>query len=1154
MKKKILSLFFALLLALGAAVPAAAKTISSPKAETVFFYAADANGEAVLLKAIPLSALEERTHGQADGQNYYFSSTDNYPTTQYTEGRGITLPELLQYVQSVTTVSGADRLTFSGGDRLRLMATDSYGNYTRNWTYDQLYGPKRYFFPGLYDPTHGWNAGWEVAGEDSSKTGLTLEEYNASYKDQDRYYADKRAVLESGEEMPVILAVESFSGRTTTASLVASTEPGIADAIAQNGGVVKGCLKNALTTDYALRLCIPMSEADLMAAHRTAYDNFKWTYQFLLEPAGNSPVVSKGTVARPEAAFSLSGNTLQISLSCATPSASIYYSFDGAPQTLYTGTVSYDVTGRDLASNPVTLSMTAVKEGYSDAGLVRVNYPASGIAFQNLYTAMLGKDLTFSAADSVTEAEWTAWANASLGVSMKTPGGSGYAALSKDKYQFRTAEKTVTFDSSLFTETGSYSFLFYAKGYANKNVSVTLKQAAPTVSVKNPWTLGQAIIMTFDDTAYQKNLSIYVTPQNGSRMLIPASYLDRTVPGQVTIKEDYFALDSSPMTTAGTYVLELSNNAYSPASQTVTVRLEGSGTTPVVPPISGTGDGTAYGIALSWTESPATSMTVVWQDVAESPGYLQVVDQNTYRKSGFDQGLAFSAQCKDVSLDGEGVWHYEATAAGLKPKTAYCYRVGSNDAWSDVHTFTTDDAASRSVTFAYMGDVQPANDSAAEYALWGNLVKSLHTKNPALSFAVLGGDIVNSGISQEQFDQFFQQAEPVFSNVPLFATAGNHESNFLSGKPELMLDLFAFPQNGPAGFEEEFYSLDVGNCHLLVLNSWALSGEQKLTDAQLERINRWIKADLAASGADWQIVVTHVPVYPVHNDTTAEKVQKNWAPIFEQYGVDLVFVGHQHVYARSYPLYQGKVDYENGIPYIMGVSGSKFYSSADETLSEKTIYNTASYQLVKSEGNTLTVESFDKDGNELDYVTVRQRSCRERQFSDVLDSAWYAGAVSYVTEYALFNGTGGTLFSPDLNMTRSMLVTVLYRCAGAPAVTGTIPFRDVAAGQWYSNAVLWASQNGIVNGYDNGLFGTNDGITREQLAAVLYRYAGSKPGGAPLSGFSDTGAVSGYALPAMQWAVSKGIITGFGSSTRLAPQAGATRAQVATMLTRFDKG
>ncbi len=175
-------------------------------------------------------------------------------------------------------------------------------------------------------------------------------------------------------------------------------------------------------------------------------------------------------------------------------------------------------------------------------------------------------------------------------------------------------------------------------------------------------------------------------------------------------------------------------------------------------------------------------------------------------------------------------------------------------------------------------------------------------------------------------------------------------------------------------------------------------------------------------------------------------------------------------------------------------------------------------------------------------------------FIDVAEGSWYADAVQYVYDKGLMAGTSATTFSPDATTTRGMIVTILYRLEGTPAVPGASGFTDVTAGQYYTDAVAWAAANNIVGGYGNGLFGPNDTITREQMAAILYRYAQYKgydvTASADLSGYSDVAQVSSYALAALQWANAEGLVNGT-SDTTLTPGGSATRAQVAVILMRF---
>ena len=172
-------------------------------------------------------------------------------------------------------------------------------------------------------------------------------------------------------------------------------------------------------------------------------------------------------------------------------------------------------------------------------------------------------------------------------------------------------------------------------------------------------------------------------------------------------------------------------------------------------------------------------------------------------------------------------------------------------------------------------------------------------------------------------------------------------------------------------------------------------------------------------------------------------------------------------------------------------------------------------------------------------------------FIDVNGDAWYADAVAYCQERGWMSGTSDNTFSPDGTMTRAMLVTVLYRQAGSPAMTGTDSFTDTVDDTWCSAAVDWASGEGIMGGYGNGIFGTNDPVTREQLVAILWRIAGS-PENEQDQTFADQDSISSFAVTAVAWAQEQSIVGGK-SGNRFDPKGNATRAEVATVLMNRDK-
>ena len=169
--------------------------------------------------------------------------------------------------------------------------------------------------------------------------------------------------------------------------------------------------------------------------------------------------------------------------------------------------------------------------------------------------------------------------------------------------------------------------------------------------------------------------------------------------------------------------------------------------------------------------------------------------------------------------------------------------------------------------------------------------------------------------------------------------------------------------------------------------------------------------------------------------------------------------------------------------------------------------------------------------------------------------SWSANSVDFAYDSHLINGTGDKVFSPDATMTRAMLVTVLYRAAGSPAVAVNTAFTDLDTKGYYYNAVVWANAMGVVSGTSDKTFSPNDPVTREQIAVILYRYASltghaGDSQAASLDRFADRRLVSSYATRGLGWAVGRGIVTGT-SATTLSPEAPATRAQVVVMLHRY---
>ena len=257
---------------------------------------------------------------------------------------------------------------------------------------------------------------------------------------------------------------------------------------------------------------------------------------------------------------------------------------------------------------------------------------------------------------------------------------------------------------------------------------------------------------------------------------------------------------------------------------------------------------------------------------------------------------------------------------------------------------------------------------------------------------------------------------------------------------------------------------------------------------------------------------------------------------------------------------------ENIVPATCTEDGSKTVVCEDcgETLSTEVIPATG-----HSFGDwTVTKEATCfEDGEETRTCSVCQAvetrpifansdNCPSKAFTDLDAKAWYHEGVDYALTNGLMNGVGGGKFEPDGQLTRAQLVTVLYRAAGEPDTGKQVnPFTDVADDAWYTKAVIWAANNGIVNGVAKNTFAPDDSITREQIAAMLYRYAGAEAAKEDkLSAFPDAAKVSDWAKEALNWAVASGLINGVADANgtaNLEPQATATRAQIATILMRW---
>lgn len=554
--KRITALLLAIFMVCALAPPlkASAKTSQAQAASTIFFYVTNSSGEDILLKTADVSQLKTLEHGIDSETNYSLSYTDRLPSTCYAEAMGITLDELVGYMKENTIT---DQLTFQGSDQLCFMADDSGNTYTRTLTGEEA-SRVRKFVPGLYE---GWKTFGASRWQDASDEEVT---------------AWKKTAWNAGEEMPVILSVSSFSGRTGQEAGNSASSEGILEYVQQNGNVVKGCLSNAgkLNGDSALALYFPTTETSFMEGESTAYENFRWIYNIKLNMAEKPGIQSQGTVGKVKASFTPDpeGKTLTVSLSCDTPGAAIYYdlgtgteetSLHKSAQTLYTGPFTVELP-EDPAKSPVTFYTHAVKEGYTDAGNQSVSYYQSVPSVTKPQQTMLGEeDVILTANSGVTDEDWQQWTNAITGISVKLTTEDQYTAAS---YEIDDTKKRIVLSKDNFQKAGTYVIRAEAAEYKDGTWNATVKRHAPELEIQDYYDIGKDITITFDDSDSYHQVSQVKCRAAGSSngVTISSSYLQKEQ-GKLTIKAAYFSVSSCPIKAAGDYVLSLTNGNYDPS-------------------------------------------------------------------------------------------------------------------------------------------------------------------------------------------------------------------------------------------------------------------------------------------------------------------------------------------------------------------------------------------------------------------------------------------------------------------------------------------------------------------------------------------------------------------------------------------------------------
>lgn len=520
----------------------------------------------------------------------------------------------------------------------------------------------------------------------------------------------------------------------------------------------------------------------------------------------------------------------------------------------------------------------------------------------------------------------------------------------------------------------------------------------------------------------------------------------------------------------------------------------------------------------------------------------------------------------DIADEGEGYYNHKAIVTGLEPSTEYAYALVNGDHTGPVRCFTTGD--SDEYGFALLGDAQLGSGETLEgdIAAWQHTL-GLIENDPAFDgadFILSAGDQVDTCNSEEHFSAFLNQ--DLISKMPIATVIGNHETDS---------ELYSYHFN-PANFSDEYGVTGAGG------DSWFRYNDTLFvvlnTSAGTDH-GEFVKNAVALnSDVRWRVAVFHHTVYTVSEraEDSSTLSRREWiTSLLKEYDFDIALSGHDHIYSRSYLMdgmepmtdssfydseaMSSATDTE-GIPYITlnSSTGSKYYDVMFPDVKEIAVYNqeyTPNLSMVKVTDTSFTVTTYrTADMSVVDSFTLNKAPERiDMPFEDVKESHWYHSAVEFVFSKGMMSGMSETRFGPNVTTNRAMLVSVLWRYEGCPEGFSH-SFSDVKPNHYFDKAVAWAYENNIVAGKSADKYAPNDSLSREQMAAILYRYANYKDMDtdtkADISVFTDLAKLDGYAVDAVKWAYGKGIITGMNETT-LDPNGSATRAQLASILMRF---
>jgi 3',5'-cyclic AMP phosphodiesterase CpdA len=345
---------------------------------------------------------------------------------------------------------------------------------------------------------------------------------------------------------------------------------------------------------------------------------------------------------------------------------------------------------------------------------------------------------------------------------------------------------------------------------------------------------------------------------------------------------------------------------------------------------------------------------------------------------------SFKAKTSTVKYEYEGVPAIEANQHSivlneLTPGKKYLYRVGGNNNWSEWLEFQMPSNGSGSFSFVYFGD--PQTDLKSQ---WSRVVRKAYNTVPDCAFMLYGGDIINRAGRDLEWDEWFEAGSFIFASVPQILTPGNHDYDDLQLDPHWKYQ-FTQPDNGPEPVKGTCFFIDYHNLKIISIDS---ATESELEDENGEALKNqkiWLDSILSTNTKQWVVLTTHLPFYSPKQTRDNAILRKNFQPILEKYGVDLVLTGHDHSYGRGTAT--DDPNQKPSVVYVVSVSGPKLYEPGDKSWMQVKGSNRQLFQEITISGNQLTFKAFAADGELFDTFSIQKKSNGKKKFVEMNKNA-----------------------------------------------------------------------------------------------------------------------------------------------------------------------